>query len=751
MVLVSLTCLVVVPLAVGMPQGGNAQDTLPPDLVAVRALIDSNKIQEAIRLAERYAARHSHDPRGFVAVGEAYAARMPSGRFRAFRAFREAERLDPKNAEIPYRMAHLGLWLGGADGERIAHDGLERVIALNPLYKDAWRDWLTLYRNSGSRSAMIKRLTPFADQAEVKSRLALLYIEEEAYSRADSLLEAAVAGDSTNVTWLALLAQSTLEQGDTVRGFRAYDAALRQAHRDSGDVLWRQIVGIATPDETRAWGAGVGPAYKAGWIRSFWARRHPNLFAEVNGRILEHFQRLRYARRMYPLLHPLLSYHRSALGRTLSLEPSRGERAWNLRCEVYQGLAPSSSLNVQSAGAGRVQERMRVFGGTLGHLTDDEKRSVERATLLALQRGDVLPVKIQRALTEEGPAAFAPTLFAPLGLDLRSVDTTAARIGYNLITGLSDRGLMYLRFGPPDRLLLGGDNPADPRCNNTEVERWGYYRWGEVRFAKPSALDDGRSLPETVFRPMNEDQFEVMELGLTRDATAKQAPLDFGAWTVQFRNLWNPASTDLVVATTRGAVAVTLVGVVGGERRVHQEPKGVATLTDAPGEYLLAVHAQEDGVLGRLRLLVQLRDFSGGPTMADLLLVTAWADTSPTRSGMLERIDRALVFHTDDTLRVYTELYGSANDSRARYRAAYSLLKTDDPMGDILRETWPHAVRFEFLRERRVEGEVITEWMDIDPHWIQQGTYLLRVETFDAHTGRRIGRAGISFEVRSRS
>jgi hypothetical protein len=180
---------------------------------------------------------------------------------------------------------------------------------------------------------------------------------------------------------------------------------------------------------------------------------------------------------------------------------------------------------------------------------------------------------------------------------------------------------------------------------------------------------------------MNEDQFEVMDLGLTRDATAKQAPLDFGAWTVQFRNLWNPVSTDLVVATTRGSLAATLVGVVGGERGLRQELKGVATLTDAPGEYLLAIHAQEEGVLGRLRLLVGMRDFSVGPTMADLLLVTAWTDTSPTRSDMLARIDRALVFHTDDTRRVYTELYGSASDSRARYRAAYSLLKTDDPMG----------------------------------------------------------------------
>jgi hypothetical protein len=453
---------------------------------------------------------------------------------------------------------------------------------------------------------------------------------------------------------------------------------------------------------------------------------------------------------MYPLLHPLLAYHRSVLGRTLSVEPSRGERTWNLRCEVYQGLAPSSALNVRPAGVSRAQERLRAFGGTLGHLTDDEKRSVEQAALLALQRGDVPPAKIQRVLTEEGLAAFAPTLFAPLNLDLRSIDTTAARIGYNLVTGLSDRGLMYLRFGPPDRLLLGGDNPADPRCNTTEVERWGYYRWGEVRFAKPSALGDGHPLPETVFRPMNEDQFQVMELGLTRDATSGPAPLYFGAWTAQFRNPMNPASTDLVVATTRGAVAITLVGVVGGERGVSQGQNGVTTLTDAPGEYLLAVHAQEDGVLGRLRLQVDMRDFSSRPTMADLLLVTAWTDTAPTRSGMLERIDRSLVFHADDTLRAYTELYGSASDARARYRAAYSLLKTDDPMRDIVRETWPHAVRFEFLRDRRVEGEVVTEWMDIDPHWIQPGTYLLRVETFDADTGTRIGRAGISFEVRSR-
>ena len=120
-------------------------------------------------------------------------------------------------------------------------------------------------------------------------------------------------------------------------------------------------------------------------------------------------------------------------------------------------------------------------------------------------------------------------------MDLRSEDTVAARIGYNLATGLDDRGIMYLRFGPPERMRYGGDNTTNPRCATDEVERWRYPGIGEVRFAKPSAFSVATNVTEMVFRPMNEAQFATMGQGLTLDESSVPAPLTFGVWVSQFR------------------------------------------------------------------------------------------------------------------------------------------------------------------------------------------------------------------------
>src|SRR5205823_10416887 len=100
-----------------------------------------------------------------------------------------------------------------------------------------------------------------------------------------------------------------------------------------------------------------------------------------------------------------------------------------------------------------------------------------------------MPRNTRRGLEAMG-VVLSPTLFVPLGMDLRGADTMAARVGYNLATGLDDRGIMYLRFGPPDASRLGGDNTVDPQCNTDELERWRYAEWGEVRFVRPSAFSD---------------------------------------------------------------------------------------------------------------------------------------------------------------------------------------------------------------------------------------------------------------------
>lgn len=730
-------------------------DTLPPPLAAAVHALGSDSIEQAINLAERYTWKAPRDPRGFLVLGDAYARRMPAGRFRALEAYRTAARLARRDPEPPYRMAQMGLWLGGDDGERIAREELERVLELDPLYKDAWELWLTLYRNGGGRRKMVQRLGPHRAQPLIRVRIAQLLIEDEAYAIADPLLDSALASDSTHPAWLALRAQSAFETGDTLGGIASYRRALAHAERDSGAFLWGQVIGIATPAELRAWG-GVPVERRAAWLESFWARRNPNLFAGVNGRLAEHFARLRYARKHFPLLHPLVSYHRSVLGRALNLEPSEGERAFHLRCEVYEDLPPSFGLHVYLPGVSSRREASRVSMGALAHLTQEERDRVRAATATAIKTGTPLPGVLGRAIQEEGSvaSAFAPPVFAALGFDVRNVDSTAGRVGYNLATGLDDRGLMYLRFGPADKVVLGGDNTVDPQCSTNELERWRYPQWGEVRFSKPSAFSRGlRTTPEMVFRPMNEEQFEGMKLGLTRDAPSEPALLEFGVWTARFRNAADARLADVVVVTTRGEVAATLVPDTGGAHSVRQAAAGHVTLPAPAGRYALLVNARVGDTLGRQSLALRIHGGDSGPRLSDLLVASPWPATAVHREAMLHNLRRDLTFRAGDSVRVYAELYGVTQSAdRISYRATYRLLKTTDPARDVLREAWPGAVTFEFDRTRPAgpppPGGAEIETLDVDPRYLPAGTYLLRLEIRDEIAGRSLGRSTIALVVR---
>src|SRR2546422_8619795 len=141
----------------------------------------------------------------------------------------------------------MGLWLGGDDGERIAREGLEQVIELDPLYRDAWDQWLTLYRNAGGRRKMIERLQANAEHPIIQARIAQLLIEEERYADADQLLDVALTQDSTHPGWNALRAESALEAGDSLAGVGVFPRGRRYAVRGSAGVVWRRGIGVATP------------------------------------------------------------------------------------------------------------------------------------------------------------------------------------------------------------------------------------------------------------------------------------------------------------------------------------------------------------------------------------------------------------------------------------------------------------------------------------------------------------------------
>lgn len=715
-----------------------AQDSLPAQLREAQASIAAGRIDDAIHLADRYTRDHPRDVQGFLVLGDAWFKQMPVGRFRAAQAYKEAQRLAPTLPEPPYRYAQVGLWLGGDDGESMAQLGLERTIELDPLYGAAWDQWLTLFRNAGSRRRIAEHLASHAADPVIRSRLAQLAIEDERYGDANRLLDSALDADSTNTAWLALRAQSAFEANDTISGWSFYRRALAHADRDSTDALWHQAIGIARPWEVQAWAAGIPRPEKRAWLEGFWARRNPNLFSGINHRLAEHFARLRYARSHYPLVHPLISYHRSQIARAMDLEPSTGERAFYQRCEMYEVQVPQV-----------MPMRIVVMKDRIDMPPELSPPGVSRATDQARINPDPSAMLAGTPFESFIPLGVAQSLFAPLNLDLKSVDSVAARIGYNLATGLDDRGVMYLRLGPPDQDFIGANNAADPQCNTHDVERWGYAEYGEVRFARPSAFSRGeRDVPDMVFRAMNERQFTAVQAGLTQDASSEPAPLDFGVWTAQFANPADAASTDLVVVSTRGALAASLVGTVRtGSGSI--DSAGVVTLLGRPGQYVLLAQAEDSSRLGRQTLRIELRPFDR-LAVSELLLAPAWAELNPDRTAMLSHVQRDLVFAHGSPIRSYAEVYGlSRTGESVRYRVSYEVLRTNAPGRDILRADWPGATRFEFRRERRVDARgAANEVLDITPEQTPPGQYLLRLRVEDLDTGASAGRATIAFVVR---
>ncbi len=726
-----------------------------PLLDSAQAALRDGRVEPAIRFAEQYATRNYRDPAAWLTLGDAYFRRMPAGRFQALRAYEEAMRRAPADPAPAYRYAQVGIYLGGDDGEGIARRGLERVMELDPLHPGAWGQWLLLFRNAGARRRMRDRLEKFEALPDVRARMAWLDIEDELYPIADSILDRLLETDSANPAWLAWRAQSAFEAGDAERGAAFYARALAHAERDTLAALWTQAVGVARPEEIRAWDR-LAAEDRGAWLTAFWARRNPDLFAGANARVAEHFQRLRYARRNYPLVHPLVTYHRSQIARALNLEPARGERDFYQRCEMTEVAVPqperfirlngpdearmgaqariggydrerAMALGIQQpAAGGRATDQARMSPGAFNGLTDDEAARL-------------------------GLGFFDRTIFVPLNMDLRGVDSVAARVGYNLSTGLDDRGILYLRFGRPGGFTLGGKNTADARCSVPDVELWHYESIGDVRIARPSAFSFGqRTVSEMVFRSMNERQFEAMRTALTRDETSQPAPLEFGVWTAQFAGA-QPGTTEIAVISTRGMLAATL-GDVGTGGEVRRSPAGAVLLDARPGRHLLIAHARDSSQLGRQELGLDARAFAA-PSISDLLLAPAWPATNPGRWDMLRRVRRTLVFAEGEAMRVYAELYGLVNDGGAvRYTATYLLLRSDHPERDGARDQWLGAVQLRFDRETPApeSGAVTRDVVDITPERLPPGRYLLRLEALDRAGDRPAGRAQVSFEVRPR-
>ena len=706
-----------------------------PSPAAAESALARRDLDRAVDLATRYTDRHPEDAQGWLVLGKARFARSTGSsehRLQAIWALRRAVALRPADLEAWDVMGRAALLLGGADGERIGADAFEHLLALAPADPDAWANWLLLYRNHGVRERMRRILAPHDSIPEVRLRIARLLIEDEAYAAADRLLDGVLRDDPVAPGALALRAQSAFEAGDDSTGETMYARALRAADRDEGGVLWSQVAGIATPPEFRAWQAGIHPALREAFLTSFWARRNPDLFAGMNRRVAEHFRRLREARKRYPLFHPLNSYNRNDTTRALEMRTSQAEDAFYLLCEAQE--FPGAPMSAE--------DKRRLPFPESGFWLPSRGTSFGSAAAPP-EPGDL-------------DTGGKPFIVASFPRSVADIDTTASHAGYNLRTGLDDRGVMYLRFGPPAHKAVGAPNVELNFCRIPDLERWDYPGIGQVRFFRPSAVSVNhgslRTQSDMTFRPQNEAQFGATTAGLTRDVTSVPASLSFAVWLAEFTHEGDPHQTDLVVFATRSVVAAQLVSAVSGAVSQGSDSLALVALAGSPGRYVLEVHTRSGDTLGRLERTVRLRDFAQGRQVSSLVLATSWADTVVDRRGVLVRAQRDLTFTPDSTIRAYAEVYGLPRDASGtvRYQASYELYPSRDIARDVLRDSLPGGTVLSFDRERRSAGGIAVEWLDLTPQLLPPGRYLLRLTVREPHGGPVVGRGQIGFEIRER-
>lgn len=333
-------------LVVGLQQA--AQQGPRTEWLEAESLLAAGRLPQARRIAESLDRSRRDDPQVLVLLGRIHLAWPVIGRYAADSLFARAGRLTPEDPEPFYWRGHVGLALGGDDGEQIARAGLERVLALDPQYRDAWALWSRLYRGDGERRRALAALAAHAGDDAVDLWRGQLLIEQGDWEGAVAVLRPLAWRRRRDPAPHALLAQALYEWDRDVEAEPHYGTAVSLADLDSGLVLWRQIRSVASPAEREQWSA-LEPGERAAFLRLFWVRREPDLRTPVNERVGEHFRRLAQARTHFTILHPNSRFNRSSLARTVAGGGFTLPRESDLRPLIAEAIASGCAPSLPRA------------------------------------------------------------------------------------------------------------------------------------------------------------------------------------------------------------------------------------------------------------------------------------------------------------------------------------------------------------------------------------------------------------------
>lgn len=667
------------------------------------SLLAKHQLPEARVAAEQLVKDHPDDERAHLLLGRVMFEWPVTGRYDALTQFRAAERLAPDDPEPPYREAMVGFFLHSEDGNDLATSSLIKVFAIDPDYRDAWTRFARVYQSPGVWRNTEAALARHPRSATALRRRADLELELNEPGKADSLAAELLTLAPNDEEALLDRAEAGFISSPArdAAGYAWYDSAVAHAAQDTANAMWEAIWMIATPEEAARYDSTAMEA-RPTFLRAFWAKRDPNLVTPQNERIAEHFRRLAYARVHFRLLHPQNSFFYSEVSRQLSAQYER---------DFVAGMVSQNCAGGEDA----------LPGG-------------------------------EGFLPEASPDAWLAS--HGLGPDFESVDSTVTG-DLMARAGIDSRGLVYVRYGPPDAELDGSPDP-NRACQISRsfiaapemlVEGWSYngpHGPLTIAFLRHTAGDSGMPGGDYVFMPITRHQVQSARYLMHTDRTSLPAPLEAHVWSASFRDTL--AARTRIYFRTRPDTAAARLWSERGDLVASTSGAGLISLAAPPGLYQMGIDVDSAGRLGRARRALNVASYP--PTRLTLSsLVLSLGSDQGDRESALRGVPADLVYEVGRPVTAYTEIYGLGADGAgaSRYQVEYTFEHTRGFLGALIQGRSP--ITFSFTRESPAEPMKI-ERLTIEPGRLPAGSYRVTLTVTDLATQQRTRSVAIDVDVR---
>ena len=335
--------------------------------------------------------------------------------------------------------------------------------------------------------------------------------------------------------------------------------------------------------------------------------------------------------------------------------------------------------------------------------------------------------------------ALVTTRVAALRWGASALQDTARQSA--LRAGLTAQGLIFMRYGRPDRqasCITDLMRPYDiPFCtSHLDQETWLYWT--------PEGPISLSFWKNEYFLPLSSRQLQSSTVALQTDRTTLPAPLEARAWSALFRSA-ELGLTDIYFHAGGDSAAAVLWDTAGTIQPIRSSGAGPLLLSVPPGTYRLGLDVDSAGTLGRWRRDIRIPFFSA----VDLglsSLVLAPSTVLLYREAALAGMPVDLVYSAGTPLASYVEIYGLTPDrsGRSRYHVRYSF----EPVRSLVGKLFSRARTVVFEFDRETESSTSFERLIIQPDRLPAGRYRVTLSVTDRTRNVKSESVALEIEIR---